>query len=451
VSAPSSFLTRLVVVLLAAAAVAACAAPGASRLERAPEAMPPSLEHLTADVLGFTLYDTQAAPRPALDALYDEVGIDTEDARPWIGDHAGVAIRQLPSPREEDVPDDRIWFADVRDREALDEALPALRSDGRAVKAYDDGVLVAGSRAGLDRFLEAADAYAVPERKAMREYAAEAATKAPVAAVLRFDLIRTQARRPFQDDPALLELARWATESNDLVATRDGWIGVTKGADPEHARLVGNVEWVPDLSADVDWGHATAAQLDDVTIAADGVVAVDGIGQHLRVVVDGITRRSNQFATEQDVPAGDHPLDLLPILDDLDGPSTVAWNDHEVEVVVRDAGGAVDEVNAALELAGVPGVARRTQDGFLDVIVTLRDGGSRPVDRAHATGAARAGKPPRPPIAWLWTRSLAGCTGPAAGWITFDGKGEMTLSADVTLLDSSQDRCSERLVDATSP
>ncbi len=429
--------------------LAGCAAPGATRLERAPKAMPPSLTYLTADVLGFTLVDT-SVDGSMRDALYDEVGIDATDAKPWIGDHAGVAIRQLPSPSEH-VADDRIWFADVRDRDALEEALPTLSEGGRAVKAYDDGVLVARSKAGLDAFVKAADAYAVPDRKAMREYAAEAATKAPFAAVFRFDLIRTQARRPFQDDPALLEFARWATDSDDLIATRDGWVGVAgTSEDGGRATVVGNVEWVPDLSPDVDWGHATSKQLDSISIAADSIVAVDGIGQHLSAIVTGITRRNGQYATAQDVPKDEHPIDLEGVLDQFDGPSTVAWNRRELELVVDGAGDSVEDVRAALRLAGVTARATSTDQGTLDVVVPLGPLADRDfaLTSRRSTLAARAGTPPRPPIAWLWSRSIAGCTGPAAGWITFDGEGEMTLSATVSLRDSSTAACGRSFASA---
>lgn len=508
-------LIRSFAVLAIGFTIAGCAAPGASRLERAPSGMPPSLKHLTADVLGFTLYDARlqqgdddldaaqqlAARRGA--AVLAVLGT-APDRRAWIGDHAGIAIRQLPSPDERgDVPDARLVFADVRSRARLEEwlksggwerssdDLPAVNGDegalwttagdtarcvddfpagdedreratcdaGGAAAVFDDAVYVSDSREGLEQFLKAADAYAVPERKAMREYAAEAAKKSPMAAVFRFDLIRTQVRRPFQDDPATLELARWFTNSAVLIAFRDGWAGVTGGGakQSQAVRVIGNVEWVPDLAPDIDWGTAQASLLDDVASPATVAVSLDGIGQHLTELVTGITRRNGQYATDQDVPADDDPVDLQPVLDQLDGQAAVGWGDGQFEVYSRGDGAALLDVHEAACKAGAPVEVTASSDLMIHgpaspscgsrsaKVVLRRKAVPATSDLSRDASIKLAGKPPRAPIMWIWSRSIAGCTGPAAGWVTFDGTGEMTFAAHVSL-DGGTGECDPALL-----
>lgn len=463
VSAPSVFsiplLARSFAVLALGFMLAGCAAPGARLVQRPPKDLPPSLSYVTADVLGFTLARTSSDDR-STDALIEQLGMTTRDAAPWIGDHAGVAVRQLDVPGTG--PDTSALFADVRSRAKLeaaltdagwtrsDDALPEVNGDASelwmhdsraAMAVFDDGLLRAPNRAGLVGFLNAADSYAVPERTAMRQYAVEVVHKVSAGIVFRTDLLRTGVRRPFQHSPALLELARWATESDVLVAARDGWIGFTPGSDDTtggrsgSARLVGAFEWVPKLAADIDWGTPDRRMLDTMAPSFDVVVALDDPGQHLHELVKGITFRNGQYVTDQDVQADEDRVELEPLFEDLDGESVVAWDQRArlLELRVRGASTVASRVDQAIEQAGLD--AQVTTAGS-DLAVTVGNASTRSTKvsagaAARVADATRAGRPPRPPIGWLWTRSITGCTGPAAGWVTFDGTGEMTFSIAV--------------------
>lgn len=453
--------------LLAAAVVGGCAAPGVQRLQGAPDGMPPSLRYVTADVLGLTLYATDAqewpgstsiAADPVLERLHGSIGMTPERVEPWIGDHAGIVVRQLDVPGADD--DTTAYVADVRDRgrlvSTLDDAgwkvdddaqLPAVNGDDAtlatrgdedgdgaftAAALFDDGLLVARTEDGLRAFLEAADEYAVPERRAMSKYAAHVAETVPAGAVFRFDFLRTQLRRPFQEDPALLEFARWATESRVLLATRDGWFGLAPAGDDGWARIVGAVEWVPDLAPDVEWGEADRAMLDG---SADVSVAFDDAGQHLAELVRGITFNNGQYATEQDVQEGAERVELAELLDELDGASALHAGEGRVALHVRGGAGAAERVDEFMCAAGVPGGAAAL-DG--DLVALL---GGRACDPGRVVAPGRFAdaqavrpeppKPPSPPIIWLSGRSIAGCSGPAAGWVTFDGEGEMTFTIGI--------------------
>jgi hypothetical protein len=447
--AATSFAARTIgftIVLAIAVLAAGCAAPGASRLQGAPESMPPALEHVTADVLGFSVYDTDPGSdawgstgldaEAALDQLYERVGVDAAEVEPWIGAHAGVAVRQLDVPGTEGGT--WAWWADVRDPEALLESVEALEGDGRSVQAYPDGVLVATSEAALEDFTDAAESYAVSERKAMREYAAEVATKSPVGVVFRGDLLRTHLRRPFQGDPALLEFARWATESNVLLAARDGWVGAAAPVadDRDGFRLVGNVEWVPDLAPDIDWGSVDADLLDEVDASADLAVAIEDPGQHLQELLTGITRKNGQYATEQDVPDGEDRVELEPLLEELDGDAAIGWNGASRTATLRINGAAdqAEDVELVLDRLGLDAQVDAVWEDLVVKLVGVEVGSDG--FRTRATAAKAAGPPPRPPVAWVWTRSIAGCSGPAAGWVTFDGAGEMSFSLAVSTADA---------------
>lgn len=450
VSAPSSTRThvaRSFALLAIAFVVASCAAPGAGRLQGAPAGMPPALEHVTADVLGFTLYDTdpgstrwESTGLPADDvlaALYDTIGQDADAVEPWIGDHAGIALRQLDVPGTEGATS--VFFADVRDRDALDAAMDELRGAGRAVEAWDDAVVIAPSADALDDFVDAAGEYAASDRRAMRDYAAKVATTVPVGVVFRFDLVRTHARRPFEGNPALLEFARWATESDVLLATRDGWLGIAPPLDDARVgtavRVVGNVEWVPDLAEEIDWGSANPDLLDTADEQADVVVSFDDPGQHLAQLLEGITRRNGQYATDQDVPDEDERPEVEPLFEKLGGAAVLQWDRGLLRLFVVDGAQGITQLDAAIRQV-LPGARVADRGGNLEVVVPLRqdriDGDLRS-DRAQALQGS--GKPPSDPIAWLWTRSLGRCSGPAAGWVAFDGVGEMTMSLDATLAD----------------
>jgi hypothetical protein len=461
---------------------AGCAAPGANRIAGPPEGLPPSLDYVTADVLGFTLYDTDPGSKlwggveavraeSTLAELYDAIGMTADEVEPWIGDHAGVAVRQLDVPGVSD--DTSVWFADVRSSDALDSALdeagwsaPSTTSlpkvnramaiawinddedaTYRAAAVFEDGIVVARSPDGLERFLEAADEYAVPERKAMAQYAVDAVKKVPAAAVFRSDLLRTGVRTPFQEDPALLEFARWVTETDVLVAARDGWVGIAPSTDKDvnAIRMIGSFEWVPDLAPDIDWGSADVDQLDKADSDTDVAVALENPGQHLIELVRGITFGNGQYATDQDVADDGDRVELEPLLEQLDGAATLGWDAREGQLTMQvdGAGDVADDVNEQLCRSGIDGFA--LDDDGLRVELSSPFLLDEPVDcdevrlalarkavpgtaPGRAADAALAGEPPRDPVVWVWTRSLGDCLGPVAGWLTFDGEGEMSFS-----------------------
>jgi hypothetical protein len=459
--------------LAIALVLAGCAAPGASRLQGPPKDLPPSLSYVTADVLGFTLYDTTSKQMP--DSWFEAIGMTTDDAQPWVGDHAGVAVRQLDV--SDTGPDTTALFTDVASRSKLETALenagweqsnddlPDVNGEeaalwthdpgcsdvpdgaraicapstlaGTALAVFGDALLLAPDQDGLTAFLKAADSYAVPERKAMREYAVDVVHKVPVGAVFRTDLLRTGVRRPFQDNPALLELARWATESNVLVAARDGWIGIAPAGDPkrkgEARRLIGAFEWVPDLAPDIDWGEADRDMLDSFGPGADLAIAFENPGQHLHEIVSGITRRNGQYATDQDVKDDEREVELEPLLEELDGDAAIARSQRSKRLELRVAGAAAaaDDVKAAIRRTSLDATVTTAGDD-LSIVVGPSEVSEYLLGVARAADTMRAGRPPSPPIMWIWSKSIAGCTGPAAGWVSFDEIGEMTFSIDVT-------------------
>ncbi len=485
-------LCRTFAVLCIGFTVAGCAVPGAGRLQGPPKDLPPALHHLTADVMGFTMYDADGDSKRwskfqvAVDsvAVVDEhlrlIGMESESAAPWMGDHLGLALRQFDVPGSGD--DTVALWADVAKRSALedalegwdegdDDALPSVNGDQPtlwtsgdvefgAAAVFDDGVLFTQTVDGLEGFLDAADEYAVPERKAMSTYAAKAARSTPAAAVFRTDLLRTGVRAPFQDDPALLELARWVTDTDVLVATRDGWVGLATPATGTVVRLTGAVEWVPDLAEEIDWGSVSVDRLADAPAEADVVVAFDDPGQHLTQLVEGITRRNGQYVTDGDVDESGDPVDLQPVLDALDGEAVASYRKVGRILVLRvdDAASEVDDVEEAIRKLGLPGSARADGDALVITIDpslrTFSGAGVQGVsgeasnvgvdlDVTPTTGVEfaklHAGATPDDTIAWVWLRSICGDEGPAAGWLRFDGVGEMafSLAADVSVGDDS--------------
>lgn len=439
----------------AALVAAGCTVPGSSRLQGPPEQLPPSLHYVTADVFGFTLFDTANAD-------LDELELP-DDRDEWIGDSAGVAIRELQLDADE--PPATLTFADVEDPDALRRALESAgwivaedtgqeglptqweRRSGlrRAMATYDDALIMAQSREELERWVRMADEYAVPERRAMSEYAVEARDLVPQSFVFRFDLLRTQLRRPFQHDPALLEFARWATDSNMLVALRDGWVGIAppQGGSREGVRIVGASEWVPDLAAGIELKPASRDTLDELRPDLRWAVALHDPGQHLRELVRAITIGAGQYATGQDT-AEREKVELLPVLDDLDGQAAIGGSGRYVEAFVE--GGDAGDLQQVFETAGLDGSVE-ADDGAVRVEIGRRPSASGDrIARRFVAGDA-AGSPPRPPVAWLW-KAGGSCVGPAAGWVTFDGTDELRLSIAVDPA-AAGEACPDGLAKAT--
>ncbi len=482
----------LLLVAACALIAAGCTVPGSSRLQGPPEDLPPSLDLVTADVLGYTLYDTDPTSKLWLDmeegAADDLLGAlhagltggfdaDLDDVEPWIGDAAGTALRELDLDGKTETS--TLYFADVRDRGKLEEFLrdagwtrfsrddlggpgedvslwthlaacdsPPGRTSNtelicgapehvayEAAAVTDEAIVAARSTPALKSLLRAADEYAVPERKAMSTFTVEAAKRVPVAFVFRSDLLRTQVRRPFEHDPALLEFARWATDSNVLVALRDGWVGLApavEGPTPT-ARFVGSAEWVPDLAPDITLGATKPGLLSNLGPDVDVAVALSDPGQHLRELVRAITIGAGQYATAQDVEDGDRRVELLPLLDELDGDAAIGFGGGVLRMATVLDEGSRAEVVAALEHAGVDATIHEFGDGTALINMPISasvEAPSGPVsdpwvpEPMTARDFADAGPPPRAPFAWFMTSC-------GSGWLTFNGTDRITLGMAV--------------------
>ena len=479
---------------------AGCTVPGSSRLQGPPDGLPPSLDLVTANALGFTLFDTD--PRSRLWAglgeetaddllatqhagLVGGFAADLDEVEPWIGDATGTALREFDLDGQTETS--TLYFADVRSRRELeaflddngwtrakDDDLAGPGEDAslwnhdsscddtpsgtqaicaapehvayEAAAVTDDAIVAARSTTALKSLMRAADEYAVPERTAMSEFAVEAASKVPAAFVFRADLLRTQVRRPFEEDPALLEFARWATDSNVLVALRDGWVGFAPALDEarrdDAVRVVGAAEWVPDLAPDITLGAADPSLMSKLGPDVDVAVAFDDPGQHIQELVRAITFGSGQYVTEQDVPEGEDRLELQPLLDRLDGNAAIGYGNGFLRFVFEnedDAQLTTDVLNVLghAGIAAMPGPASENSIRVPIPIVAHRDIRSI-LGKKSVTGAgleldfSGAGKPPRAPFAWIWSKGR-GCVGETAGWLTFDGTERMTLGMDVEL------------------
>lgn len=488
------FFSLLPLVLLAAVVAAGCTVPGSSRLQGPPDGLPPSLDLVTADVLGYTLYDTD--PESKLwAALGDGAGpdllaaqhagltggfaTDLDDVEPWIGNATGTVIREFDLDGKTDTS--TLYFSDVRNRPKLEAflddngwsreerrelsgggltgalwthvsacddvnpgTLPVCASPTylayEAALVTDDAVVAARTTKALKALLRSADEYAVPERKAMSEFTVEAADNVAAAFVFRADLIRTQVRRPFESDPALLEFARWATDSNVLIALRDGWIGLAPSLDEdrrdEAVRIVGAAEWVPDLAPDITLKPASGAILSDVGDGVRFAVAIDDPGQHLAELVRAITIGAGQYVTDQDVADESDRLELLPLLERMDGAAAISYAADYLELILEGDDDLAADITVALKHVGVDTTVGSIGAGRMFVRIPLDTGalkGTGSITRVETFREfAKAGTASNPPFAWFVAHG-GGCIGDIAGWLSFDGTDRITLGADVEL------------------
>jgi hypothetical protein len=460
-------MTRLalltVTIFAAALACAGCSAPGAGHLKGTPKGTPPALAYLTGNSLGFSLLDAdpEAAAWKPLSAtvgagednrllraqhaglFQDPAKVDLADVAPWVGAHTGTLAYVLDvTSRDHDRATE--YWADVRSRTKLETFLTAqgwtkgskhddlgegltrwTRDEGDGLHALgvaNDAVVGARSSAGLDELVRAARKYSAKERNGMPDYAVEAAKRTPAAVVFRFDLVREQLQRPFQGDPAKLELAKWATASNALLAIRDGWVGLAP-----NSRVVGTWDWVPSLATNLKLGTVGEAARNQLDPHAAVSVAVHDPGQFITDELFTLTHGNIQYATEDDVSKGEVKVKLQPILDELDGDATISWSRSGglvATVDTKDPAKAKGDVEAALKLAKLDGQVTAGPKG-----ITIFVGGRAApayVDHAVVDWTA-AGTPPRTPVAWLSFEHVA-CAGHAAGWLTFNGVGRMSGS-----------------------
>jgi hypothetical protein len=472
-------MSRVVLLVLAVAlavACSGCAAPGAGHLKRAPKGLPPSMAYLTGDAMGFSLLDANpdaSAWKPLAKTVgegeanrllvqqhaglfEDSAAASAADVAPWIGGHTGTLAYVLDVEPKDHGRAIEYW-ADVRSRAKLERFLTAqgwtkdsrhydlghgltrwTRSGGDGLHALgvaDDAVVGARSRSGLDALVTAAQHYSAKERNGMPDNVVEAAKRTPAAIVFRFDLVRTQLQRPFQDDPAMLELAKWATASNALVAIRDGWLGLAPaapGAGDRHARLVGTWDWIPDLAPEIKLGEVGEAARNRLDPNADVAVALHDPGQFLKDELFVLTRGNIQYATKQDVAKGSDKVDLQPILDELDGDASISYSSATGVAATVDTthSGAKADVESALRLAHVDSTVTAGPKG---ITVHAGAAGQRvtALDSTRQIDWAAAGAPPRAPIAWISLAQLP-CGTPAYGWLTFNGVDRMSMSLDVS-------------------
>jgi len=294
----------------------------------------------------------------------------------------------------------------------------------------------------------------VADREALAEYATEAAKRTPMAIVFRSDVARLQARRPFEDDPAALELARWATAGSFFTALRDGWLGLAPPLDRERPslRVVGRADWVKSLSPEFELRPVSRKLLDSLQGGTSVAVAMHDLGGFIATALDEITVHGIDYATESDVPESEDRVELFPLLERLQGDAALGRGPGDGSLTVRiDAaqdGLLAQDVGDALAL--VRATARVTQDDGHVVAQVTRDARGLPGDFAderdrlgeqapYRAALAAAGVPPTPPVAWFWHKG-GGCTGPAGGWVSWDGEEHLTISADV-LLDTPAAGC----------
>ena len=486
---------------------AGCTVPGASHFAGPVDGVRPSLALVPADSIGFAQYDTDPSSKrwsaledaagtgtakDALEALWGQAfGDDVRLAaiEPWVGPMAGTALHVLDVDGVQQ--DDVLLFADVESRSKLETFLRdggwtrgsgnARSIDGHDVwvasggsdgaldtlAIADDALIAARSPKALRRLLRLADDSAMDHRTAMAEYSVEAASKVPVALLVRSDVAIQQVRRLFQDDPSSLELSRWLTAGKLPYALRDGWLGVAPPLDRSRraVRLVGRADWIPDLAPDLDPQPVAASVLDQLPSDVVGAVAVHDLGTYLVDAVNGIAGGGMQFATEDDMPAGAERVELLPLLAKLDGDGAVGWSPAQEAVVafvrVDDAAAVAAAFTDALEFAKLDGSVSTIGDGVeiaLHVAAVRRfpqlddgagaDCAATEQEQRHDALAA-AGTPPRRPIAWSYVAGGA-CSHTLAGWVTFDGVEHMSWSFDVPVTDRSVDRTLLALEPASS-
>lgn len=496
VSAPRFFFV-LVIALTAALVAAGCTVPGAGKLDGPPKDLPEVLDLVTADALTTTLLEVDPEAdrwkrlEPAVGSG-DENGplaahwgrflgssATPTGAAEWAGDVTGAARYTIDRETTEADDASMLWFASVRSRSKLEAWLEGNgwerakgdlggdrgsrfevwlpdgdlkeSADVAALGVSGDALLGARDRPALRELVAAADRYAFSDRKALAEYAVDARAASPMVVLFRTDLLRTQVRRLVEDDPAMIELVRWTTVTKLLLAARDGWFGLAPPVEGsrDSVRIVGKVDWVQGLAPDLKLGPADRDMLGEFVPEASVAVALHDPGQYLEDIANGITRGGNQFATEEDVADKDDRIELFELLEDLDGDAGFAWDARRkvfLATVMTDAKDIVERVREAFELVEVPARVDAV-DGGVGVLVDPAAGdiaawgiergldpiieAGEPIDEIDDLFAP-AGKPPKPPIAWLWQGGTE-CSGPTAGWITYDGVERLTFSFDVAL------------------
>jgi hypothetical protein len=482
------------------ALIAGCTVPGKERLAGTPDDMPPSLNYLSGDALGWMIVDTDPK-RAETEQLVKTLGlpdanlaapivatlVDGDDAgAKWIGGAAGV--EHYTTRRDEA---SRLTFIDVAHRTALEKDLRAAgwtrtstnldaghdrtmrlwtRTDADkgelgAVGVADDALIGAATRADLQAQLRHTRRYTASERTGIVDYTIDALEATPLAVVVRSDQLRTDLRTLVSDSPALNEMSRWLTQASAIYALRDGWIGAVpaggKRAD-SHVRVIGRMDWaraatqVPEPKP-VD--RPKAADLAD----ADWAVAMTNPGSYVKDVVDAISDGGNEFVTDEDAPKGTPKLGTL--LDKLDGQALVTreGSNINVDVSVDGTSSTKSRATQAIKLVGLQKlVAVGYHAGRLrfavDTSSFLRSQSTAPGFTATTLSSAdlanlamdAAGKAPSKPVAWVYlAKSPCDPSKPAAGWIAWHSPSQrLAWSFDVPVAQkgaAGATRCSSLL------
>ncbi|MEO6866742.1 MAG: hypothetical protein ABI200_01840 [Gaiellales bacterium] len=501
-SRPPSAVLALAIMVGVMLLLAGCSAPGLGRLqERPPKTLSPVMKLVTADALGYSLYQTDPdskawraiddgtripAARRALTKLHAPLtrdggegprggdGVDLDEIARWIGPSAGMLLHVLPE-RGTELPESTMYFAEVAHRDQLETYLtsqgwkrttsaddklgmslaawtrtgPGAATQLGALGIRDDALIAAGSMEGLALLTAAARTYAVPERSAMANYTVDALERSPMSVIFRADFSRRQLIRTVQADPALRELARWATETMLLDALRDGWIGCAPTADDSRAglRLIASADWLAHLSTRFELTAANRAMLTQLPRSVTHAVSLNDPGA---IAIDAVTEIASnrlQYVTEADAMDGED-MSLLDVLGQLDGDAAIgldrAATTLHMSLDNAQGAGVAKQVTDTLAYAELPG--RASAEGRTVQLVLPLGSGDATVDPApdgpplinpDAIDAefAAAGQPPFTAIAWLW-RAPDACAGRAAGWIAFDEKIDMRASIDLDLTSS---------------
>jgi hypothetical protein len=474
------------VLLLATSLVASgCTVPGSARIQGPPSALPEAIRFLPADALGWTLIDPDPdAPKWA--PLERPSGIDISAAAytqqwapffgdgldyaavvaPWVGDRAGTALLSVRL----DERDARMGFADVDDRGKLESVLRDAgwkRSDAdlgegvaddlelwragadadttfTAIGIADDAMVGAVDDTALRDILRQTERNAAIRQKDTNDFSVDA-LRTPLAVVFSADIVRDQLRHFVATDRGQLEFYRWFNEMGSVAAWRDGWLGLAPPIDSSRAalRLVGAAKWEGELATK---GEPTPARLDSLeSLGADVRVgiALDDPGLYAEDLIAAGPGDGSSFATEPE--EGDDAVNLFELVDRYDGPAALGYYRTRVELRAdagSDSADLLADTKAALDFARV---RRITADADADGEIVVRWGFEaepaivapehpRLGDTVELEPLfGRAGKPPRPPIAWLYARPTPddlACE-PVVGWVAWDGDQRMGYSFDL--------------------
>ncbi|MCW2962179.1 MAG: hypothetical protein JWM90_2566 [Thermoleophilia bacterium] len=319
----------------------------------------------------------------------------------------------------------------------------------------DTAMVGANDAASLRAILRQRERYPAIKRKATNTYTVEAMGRTPLAVVYRSDMVRDQLRRLIADDRGALELTRWATSMGSIRAWRDGWIGLAPPVDRTRTavRLVGATDWVKDLSTQGEPAPVPLATLGSVGADARLAVALHDPGLYAEDLLRAGPGNGATFATEED-PKDSGGVDLFDVVDRYDGDAALGLYRDRIELHAAAGDGRdalLEDTEAAIRIAGVRRLAVASSGATgIELTWSFAAGGAAAPHPTLQDGVdlaptfARAGAPPRPPVAWIWANPSASTSDAIVGWITWDRTERLTYAFDVPL---GQLAATARLVD----